>query len=171
MVKPRVEQIADVAWELLDTEGEPGLSMRRIAAALGVSAPSLYKHVTCRDDIVALVQGRTLIEGAAVMRRALRRRSADPGLAAAMAYRRWALAHPAQYTLTYGQPLLRHLLPPGLEDQAAMVVVEHAGGDEITARLMFATAHGLISLELAGRFPDDANLDAVWRAAFGRAAH
>ena len=160
------EAIADVAWDLLSVEGESALTMRRIASALGVSAPSLYKHVSDRGGIIALVQERTLVEGAAAMRRAINRAESNPALGAALAYRRWALRHPAQYLLTTARPLLRDRLPPDVEARAADVVLRLADGDVARARVMWATAHGLISLELAGRFPRDADLEAAWRAAF-----
>jgi AcrR family transcriptional regulator len=160
------EAIADVAWNLLSIEGESALTMRRIAAALGVSAPSLYKHVADREGIIALVQERTLVEGATHMQRAISRAQSNPALAAALAYRRWAVRHPAQYLLTNARPLLRDRLPPDVESRAADVVLRLAEGDVTRARVMWATAHGLISLELAGRFPRDADLEAAWRAAF-----
>jgi len=167
VVKPYVKSIADVAWDLLQAEGADALSMRRIAEELGVSAPSLYKHVDSRDAIVALVQARALTEGADVMRRASARASERPRLAAALAYRRWALRHPAQYRVTNDGPLLRDRLPEGLEDRAVEPVLMLAGGDRDQARVDWATAHGLISLELAGRFPHRADVDVLWERAFG----
>lgn len=160
------EEISDVAWNLLSIEGESALTMRRIAAALGVSAPSLYKHIANREDIIALVQARTLTEGATLMQRAITRAQSSPALAAALAYRRWALRHPVQYLLTNARPLLRDRLPPHVEERAASVLLRLAGENVSAARVMWATAHGLISLELAGRFPRDADLDEAWRAAF-----
>jgi hypothetical protein len=100
------------------------------------------------------------------MERAAKRARSNPALAAALAYRKWALRHPAQYLLTNSQPLMRDLLPAGVESKATGVVLGFAGGDHSRARVLWATAHGLISLELADRFPKDADLDATWRAAF-----
>jgi len=42
-------------------------------------------------------------------------------------------------------------------------VVQAAGGDRDLARAAFAFAHGMMILELNGRFPADADLDAAWR--------
>jgi hypothetical protein len=53
------------------------------------------------------------------------------------------------------RPLPRHRLPAGLEPPAAEPVLA-ALGDQHRARAAWAAAHGLASLELAGRFPADA---------------
>lgn len=48
-------QIVAEALRLLDTEGSEALSMRKLAAALGVGATSLYWHVANRDELIELV--------------------------------------------------------------------------------------------------------------------
>lgn len=49
------EQIVAEALRLLDSEGIEALSMRKLAAALGVGATSLYWHVANRDELIELV--------------------------------------------------------------------------------------------------------------------
>ena len=51
----RQAQIADTARALLDAEGPQALTMRRIAGALGIKAPSLYKHIPDKKSLEALV--------------------------------------------------------------------------------------------------------------------
>ncbi|MGW2157348.1 TetR/AcrR family transcriptional regulator C-terminal domain-containing protein [Nonomuraea sp. NPDC001699] len=46
------EKVLDAALELADREGLEGLSMRRLAKALGVEAMSLYNHVSNKADLV-----------------------------------------------------------------------------------------------------------------------
>lgn len=46
--------IAQAALDLLDEDKEP--SMRAIARRLGVSAPSLYHHVSSKDEVVNLIR-------------------------------------------------------------------------------------------------------------------
>ena len=68
-------------------------------------------------------------------------------------------------------PLRRDRLAPGVEERAAAAVVAAVGGDRDLARQAFAFAHGMTILELNGRFPPDADLDAAWErglAGFGR---
>lgn len=47
--------VAAAAVATLHDEGVAGLSMRRVALRLGVSATALYNHVRCKDDLLALV--------------------------------------------------------------------------------------------------------------------
>jgi AcrR family transcriptional regulator len=49
------EQIVAEALRLLDAEGVDALSMRKLAAGLGVGATSLYWHVANRDELIELV--------------------------------------------------------------------------------------------------------------------
>jgi AcrR family transcriptional regulator len=156
----RREEILDVAEELLESEGPGALSMRRIAAALGMQAPSLYKHLPGKEAILAGLQARAL----AGMADALAGTEDDVRRLAA-AYRRFALARPQLYLVATRGPLLRDQLPVGLEDAAAAPVLAAAGGDRARARALWAVAHGLVDLELTGRFPGDADLDAAWEAA------
>jgi hypothetical protein len=71
-----------------------------------------------------------------------------------------------------GGPLPRERLVPGVEARAARPVLEAMGGDVDAARAVWSFAHGMTILELNGRFPPDADLDAAWErglAAFRRA--
>jgi AcrR family transcriptional regulator len=155
----RRAEVLAAAEALLEAEGAEALTMRRLGAALGMQAPSLYKHVRSKDDIEAGLQERAL-RGLA---EALTTGGDLPALA--QAYRGWALDHPRLYELATGRPLRRDRLAEGVEAAAAAPIVAAAGGDEHTARALWALAHGLVTLELAGRFPPDADLDATWRAA------
>jgi AcrR family transcriptional regulator len=49
------DRIVAEALRLLDAEGAEALSMRKLAAALGVGATSLYWHVANRDELIELV--------------------------------------------------------------------------------------------------------------------
>jgi AcrR family transcriptional regulator len=49
------QRIVDAAAALIDAEGLPALSTRRLAAVLGVRGPSLYHHFATKDDIVDAV--------------------------------------------------------------------------------------------------------------------
>ena len=73
------------------------------------------------------------------------------------------LAHPHLYRLATEGPLPRELLPEGLEAWAAEPVVRLAG-TQAKARAVWAFAHGMTILELDGRFPPGADLDAAWRS-------
>jgi len=147
--------------------------MRRLADELGIAAPSLYKHISGRDEILALLQASGLEEFGRAVAEATAGEPAGGGgdiaaggiAAMAATYRTWALHHAALYSLMTRRPLDRGRLPEGLEATAEAPLLAAVGQDRATARALWAVAHGLVDLELAGRFPVDADLDAAWAAA------
>jgi AcrR family transcriptional regulator len=158
---PRARQILAAAADLLESEGPDGLSMRRIAARLGMRAPSLYKHFPDKRAIEdALVSEGFLALAARFDETAP---GADPVAAVAATYRAFARARPHLYRLMTARPLDRAALAAGAEEAAAGHVVRAFGGDADLARAAWAFAHGMTILELDGRFPPDADLDAAWR--------
>jgi len=151
---------------------------------LGIKAPSLYKHLPDKAALEALVVTAGFAELAAALAAAADRTygahradvaadgahragAADAAgklTAIAGAYRAYAVAHPHLYRLMNYQPLRRDLLSDGLEARAAQPLAEAAGYDEARARALWAFAHGMVSLEIDGRFPPGADLDEAWRA-------
>lgn len=55
------DAILDAAIALLDREGIGGLSMRKLGAALGVEAMSLYNHVTSKEALLDGIHARILL--------------------------------------------------------------------------------------------------------------
>jgi hypothetical protein len=90
-------------------------------------------------------------------------RRTRPLHALARAYREYAATEPHLYRLMTDRPLPRRQLPAGLEERAAAPLLAAAGGQNL-ARAIWAFAHVMVSLELAGRFPKNADHDAAWRA-------
>ena len=159
----RQRQIAAAARALLDAEGPDGLTMRRVAEALGIKAPSLYKHVPDKTALEALVVADGFLEYAEALETAIADAD-DPLAALAKTYRGYAVAHPHLYRLMNYRPLRRDLLPEGLEERAALPLLKVIGYDAAKARALWAFAHGMVSLEIDGRFPPDADIPAAWDA-------
>lgn len=158
MPEDRRSQAVAAARVLLEREGEAALSMRRVADVLGIRAPSLYKHVADKAELEVELIAQGLAEIGAAMA------DAPPRLAGvAAAYRSWALEHPALYLLMTQRPLPRDRLPAGLEASSSSPLLRVLP-DEHAARAAWSAAHGLVSLELAGRYPAGADLDAAWAA-------
>lgn len=158
---PRQRDVLDAARDLLTREGVGALTLGRVAKALAIRPPSLYKHFASKREIEAAL----IAEGFSAFAAGLE--AAGPGFGAiARAYRAFALERPHLYRLMTQGPLPRDLLPAGLEDRAAAPLLR-AIGDPGRARAAWACAHGLVDLELAGRFPPDADLDAAWAEAIG----
>ncbi len=165
----RVAEAVAVAHRLLEDEGPGALTMRRLAAAMGIRAPSLYKHFAAKADLEAALVTDALLDAGARCHRALRSRGTAPLASLLATYRRVGLERPNHYRLATTGPLPRHLLAPGLEEWAGnpwFVVT----GDPARAQALWSFAHGMVQLELDGRYPEGSDLDATWRAgaaAFG----
>jgi AcrR family transcriptional regulator len=167
------EDVLAVAEDLLTRTGPQGLSVRQIADALGVSRQIVYSRFTGKPDLVRALHNegfRRLAEHFAAVPEPAG--STAHMLAMARAYRNCALASPALYGLMFGRPI------PEFEpdDQARAVaeasfqpVVEAArswllantGSATDSAALglalrVWATTHGVVSLEAAGLLGDEA---------------
>jgi AcrR family transcriptional regulator len=149
------------ALALLEEEGEQGLTMRRLGERLGIRAPSLYKHFRGKQELEVALIAVGFEEVGAVLASASDG-ARNPLAAIAVAYRRFALARPHLYRLMTERPLPRDRLPEGVEARAAAPLLA-ATGNQDRARAVWAFAHGMIQLELARRFPPDADLEAAWR--------
>src|SRR5215212_834355 len=162
MLSPRARAIVTAASEILEREGPEGLTMRRLGDAVGIRAPSLYKHFPDKAAVeIALIDDG--FEVIADRFEAALTNGEDSLVEIAIAYRAFARAHPHLYRLMTTGPLPRERLRPGVEARAAAPIVQ-AVGDPDLARAVWAFAHGMVILELDGRFPVDANLEAAWAA-------
>jgi AcrR family transcriptional regulator len=159
----RLRQIVAAARELLEADGPDALTMRRVADRVGIKAPSLYKHLPDKEALETAVIATGFEEAAERFEGAVARRRRDPLAALGSAYRAFAKEHPHLYRLMHDRPLRRDLLPPGVESRAAAPLVAATGSID-RARAVWAFAHGMTILELNGRFPPDADLDAAWAA-------
>ena len=160
-LSPRAREIVAAARTLLEESGPTALTMRTLADHLGIKAPSLYKHFPDKQAVEVELIAQMLEEWAEVLEAAEGRAPGDlPVLA--QAYRTYALAHPHLYCLATERPLPRASLPSGLEDRAALPLLRACGGDLDLARAAWAFAHGMVILEIHGRFPGDADLAAAW---------
>ena len=160
--RPRARQIVATARQLLEEEGLESFSMRKLADRLGVRAPVIYKYFASKSALVAALISVGFEEQGALFESVLD--SPDHALTAMAAlYRAYGRDNPNLYRLMYDRDLDRSLLLPGSEERAVIPVVQAAGGDRDLARAAFAFGHGMIILELNGRFPAGADLDAAWQ--------
>ena len=163
----RAAEIIAAARVLLESEGRDALTMRRLGEALGIRAPSIYKHLPGKHAVeVALIE-----VGLAEIGEALHRAVSDPRVlpgAGAVGsllatYRAESLARPNLYRLATSGQLPRGELTPGLEDWAGEPWFV-AAGDPFLAQAMWSFAHGMVILELDHRYPEGSDLDRTWQA-------
>ena len=161
----RAEEIVAAARELLETQGPGALTMRAVADALGIRAPSIYKHLPDKHALEVAILEQGMAEMGEVLRRALADAGPGPGAIEALlrAYRSEALGHPNLYRLATVGPLPRDELTPGLEEWAGEPFFS-ATHDPYAAQALWSFAHGMVILEIDGRFPGPGELDRTWSA-------
>ena len=153
---------------LMEEHGIDALTMRDVADAVGVRAPSLYKRVRNRSDLLRLILEDVADELTLALDTAAG--SGDPVAdlrAMAAAYRRFAHANPVTYTLLMFPP---HVMPGAtarsVRSSATLLrtIAEVAGQAHTlpAARLMVAWAHGFITMELAGAFRLGGDVEQAW---------
>lgn len=160
----RTQDLVDAAFAILDEEGRGALTMRRLAEDLGMRAPSLYKHVTDKATLEAALIEDVLFDMGAVLHAALAEPDHHGAVASVLrAYRAHSLEHPNRYRLATGGPIRRDLLPECLEEWAGQPF-HLAARDPYLAQALWSFAHGMVILEIDGRYPEDSDLDRTWAA-------
>jgi AcrR family transcriptional regulator len=158
----RADEVAVAARRVLERSGRDGLTMRAVAYELGIQAPSLYKHVTGKPAIeLALIESGLAEMGERLWAAVSRPGRRGPVAALLAAYRAYARAHPNLYRLATAGALPRADLPAGLEDWAGEPFLA-VTGDAHRAQALWSFAHGMVILELDGRFPPGSDLDRTW---------
>ncbi|TYK45390.1 TetR/AcrR family transcriptional regulator [Actinomadura decatromicini] len=152
------------AVAVLDAEGARGLSMRRIASDLGVTAGSLYWYVTTKDELLELalddVLGEVVGDGTAS---ADGWRDALGGLA--RRHRAMLLRHPWVLSGLAGRP---NLGPNALAlAEAGLTILSRAGfaDGDLDAALAAVNDHvvGAVTAETSWRAALDRTGGAEWR--------
>ncbi|MHB1613143.1 MAG: TetR/AcrR family transcriptional regulator [Actinomycetes bacterium] len=160
---PRAREIIDTARALLETSGREGLTMRRLGAALGIRAPSLYKHLSGRPALELALVEAGLDETGTALHDAVAASPHDRIGALLQTYRTIGLAHPELYRLITAGTFPRNQLLPGLEAWAGEPFFL-ATGEPYLAQALWSFAHGTLILELDRRFLNGSNPDRTWHA-------
>src|SRR5436190_23839132 len=94
------DRVCDVGERLFADHGPDAVTIRQLAAELGVSAMTPYRYFKDKDAILAAVRARAFDRFAQAMEGA---HHADPERYAypGQAYVEWALAHPHAYKLMF----------------------------------------------------------------------
>jgi AcrR family transcriptional regulator len=124
-----IEEILDIAEDVMTEEGVNGLSLAEVARRLGVQPPSIYKYFPSLMAIYDALFRRGQLEHLEIMRRAMA--GAQPGLAALTAgleaSGRWALANRAAAQLLFWRPVPSfEPSPEAFAPSAEMVALQRA---------------------------------------------
>jgi AcrR family transcriptional regulator len=176
------ERLLRAAHDLLAAEGPGALTVRRIAAEAGMSTMNLYSRFGGKDGVVEqlFVDGFTRLGEAMDAATATDDPMADLD-ACGTAYRRFALDNPTYYAVMF-----EGVVPdfePSPEAMAAAEATLRTLADRLaramdagalapadplqTAAVVWATCHGVVSLELREMGPPGID----WPAAYERALH
>ncbi|THD60960.1 TetR/AcrR family transcriptional regulator [Phenylobacterium sp.] len=162
------ERLCEAAERLFAERGPDAVTMRQLAAELGVSPMTPYRYFEDKDDILAAVRANGFNRFAESLETA--RSGANGaraiGEAVGAAYVDFALSNPHAYKLMFdlNQPNVEkypELVAAGVRAQKTMTAhIEDAikeglmAGDPRQIGLMFwAAIHGSVILELAGMLP------------------
>jgi len=127
-------------------------------------APSLYKHVQDKATLETALIEDVLFDIGDVLHAALARPGRQGVVASVLrAYRARSLEHPNRYRLATSGQLRRDLLPECLEEWAGQPFY-FAAGDPYRSQALWSLAHGMVILEIDGRYPEGSDLDRTWRA-------
>jgi AcrR family transcriptional regulator len=158
------QDILQAARDIIAEEGAGALSIRGIARRIGYSAPALYEYFTGKEAIAEALFVAGFQQLAVTLGQVA---EADPVVrlrALGIAYRRFAIAHPQEYSLMFSRPIPE--FRPSQEDldiaRTAFAPLQHTFEEGIAvgvirpmeartgATAAWAYLHGLVSLELAG---------------------
>ena len=125
------QEIKAVARSQMAQHGTAGLSLRAIARDMKVSAPALYRYYPNLDALITAL----ILDGFNALADALE--AAEAGVpadrpreqlrAALLTYRAWALAHPIDFQLIYGNPIPGYVAPREVTVPAASRALEILG--------------------------------------------
>ena len=162
------ERIGDAAAVLYAKGGEAAITMREIARAVEASPMGLYRYFEDRDAIIAYLRTRAFTRFAERLEAAFAK-GTDPfarARAVGRAYLDFALENPGDYRLMFdlSQPNEEKDSPLARASaRATLTVTRHVddlkkagivvGDSKEIGRALWAAAHGVIVLHLAGRLP------------------
>ncbi|MDB5475919.1 MAG: transcriptional regulator, TetR family [Phenylobacterium sp.] len=162
------ERLCEAAERLFAEHGPEAVTMRQLAADLGVSPMTPYRYFRDKDDILAAVRTNGFNRFAEALERARdeTKGARAKGAAVGEAYVSFAFEHPHTYKLMFdlNQPSetdYPDLVEAGKRARATMsgyvedlVADGMLAGDPTQIGMMFwAAAHGAVVLELAGNLP------------------
>lgn len=165
----RRELIVQVAFDMLQDDGQDALTIRRIAGALGVGAMTLYTYVDGLDDLHRriIARGFELIHQGCCTASDQQRKHEHDWMPGARAYVRFATDHPNLYHLMFATPVdpdderFDQIMQGGFGGlhQVVRQRLNGAGltGDELdhetrrAAGRYWIALHGLATLAIAGR--------------------
>ena len=162
------ERIAETALKLLETGGEDGVSMRRVATAVGITPMAIYHHFADRRALLNFVVDREFSKYVESLQALPRRGTYESQILTCMdAYIDYAFAHPRIFDYVFAEPRpgarrfpedFRARRSPTLNPVADLLQKAMEAGylkqDDVweVAMELWAHTHGYVALYRGGRF-------------------
>ena len=172
------EAYCDAAYTLYQREGYDAVTMRRTAKVMDCSPMLAYRYFANKEDVFAALRAALFHRLARTLEDVVAQGSAlDYLQALGAAYAKFAHDEPDGYRLLYMIHNHRSDAYPETEDaqkrtrkiliQATRKAVEAgdiAGDPTLLAHTLWASIHGLVSLDLAGQLTQGASFDELFPA-------
>lgn len=160
------EQLISAAADLVDAGGPAAVTLREVAARVGMSHNAPYKHFADKEELLAAVASRELRRPSETP---LPGDATDPVSqlrARAKAYVRWARRYPERFKLVFGTWRTAYAELGDAADASRQALVSlmsaaqaqgmaPAGDPQRLTALMLALAHGAADLALGGYLARD----------------
>jgi AcrR family transcriptional regulator len=146
------EEIKAIARRHMAEQGTAAMSLRAIARDMGMTAPALYRYYIDRDALITalILDAFNALADALVAADATRARGDYTGrmMAVLVAYREWALTHPTDFQLIYGNPI------PGYEAPREVTVPAVVRGFSVVLTILKeASTAGQVDVARQQRLP------------------
>jgi AcrR family transcriptional regulator len=146
----RRDRVVHAARELAESAGWPSVTMRALAAKLGVTQPVLYSAFAGRQDLIDTVA----LDGFGDIADALESVDAAP-MARMRAYVDFATGHPRTYEAMFSLPselaFAADDTPEPLRRAFAALAAAFPDADGTRAEVAWSVLHGLATLQAGGR--------------------
>ena len=176
------DKLCGAALQIFAEKGVEGLTMREVAARLGVSPMTPYRYFKDKEAILAAVRARAFNDFAEALESAVKRGkdAIAKSEAAGKAYANFAFLHAEAYRLMFTVAQK----DAEAKDRALQEAVERAratmsyhveqlvkegvfeGDPELIGYVFWAALHGLVMLELSGKFTKRYDFNKVRRETF-----
>jgi len=166
------ERLCEAAELLFAEKGPAAVTMRQLAAALGVSPMTPYRYFKDKDDILAAVRANGFERFAEALEAAFAstQDAVARSRAVGAAYHRFAFEHPQTYKLMFDLNQPNQADYPDLvaaAGRARATMTQHvkglfeagvlSGDMERIGMMFWSSAHGAVVLELSGKLPPGAS--------------
>jgi AcrR family transcriptional regulator len=160
------DQILETAMRILETDGREALSMRKLAEALNLKAPSLYRHYADRNALEQAIAAKAATQLRDSLENGIRslRSSSKVLHQTARTYCEFAKMHPELYDL-----MMTNFTPASIPEAKSLwnFVLEIIGritgnlDDTSAAVALWSFLHGFTTLERNGLFGSSGPQDAL----------